>query len=753
MSILGTRVLRREDPDLLTGAGTYVDGLRPENLAYVTYVTSPIAHARIRSIDVGAARQAPGVLGVFTAADLPFEHQPSVNKAFNADMRRPYLASDEVRFVGEPVVAIVTEELYQGSDAAELVEIDYDPLPVVVDPKRALNETDVLVHEGAGTNLAFEMKRRGELELSDCEVVIQATFVNQRVAPAPIEPRTALADWSAGPGTRIVQWASCQGVHPVRDALAKAYNVEPSEVRVIGRDVGGSFGAKNGFYSEEVLLPFLSAQVQRPVRWTESRSANMVGLGHGRAQVQEITLGGTRDGKILAYDMNVIQDSGAYPNMGALLPSMTRIMLTGVYDIPRATFGSRSVVTNTTPIVSYRGAGRPEAAAAIERAIDMFAAEVGLDAAEVRRRNFLQPFSAPIKTAMGAPYDSGDYEKAMDVALKQAGYDDLRAEQARRREAGDPVQLGIGLSVYVEITAYGGGGEFGAVELRPDGTLFVRTGSSPYGQGHYTAWTMLVSERTGVPMDRIEIFHGDTDIVPSGGTTGASRSLQLAGSSVNDAALRLVEAARQRAADLLEANPDDIVLQDGKFSVTGTPAKAVSWEELAKGVAENPLEGLSEFNASQATFPFGAHVCVVEVDTELGVARILRHICVDDAGTILNPLLVEGQVHGGIAQGAAQALYEEFRYDEDGNPLTGNFLDYMVVSAGDVPFFERVPMETPTPINPLGAKGIGESGTIGATPAVQNAVVDALSHLGIRHLDMPCAPQRIWEALRQHGNV
>ncbi|MEA3214633.1 MAG: aerobic carbon-monoxide dehydrogenase large subunit, partial [Acidimicrobiia bacterium] len=387
MSILGTRVLRREDPDLLTGAGTYVDGLRPENLAYVTYVTSPIAHARIRSIEVEAARQAPGVLGVFTAADLPFQHQPSVNKAFNADMRRPYLASDEVRFVGEPVVALVTEELYQGSDAAELVEIDYDPLPVVVDPKRALNETDVLVHEGAGTNLAFEMKRRGELELSDCEVVIRATFVNQRVAPAPIEPRTALADWSAGPGTRIVQWASCQGVHPVRDALAKAYNVEPSEVRVIGRDVGGSFGAKNGFYSEEVLLPFLSAQVQRPVRWTESRSANMVGLGHGRAQVQEITLGGTRDGKILAYDMNVIQDSGAYPNMGALLPSMTRIMLTGVYDIPRATFGSRSVVTNTTPIVSYRGAGRPEAAAAIERAIDMFAAEVGLDAAEVRRRN------------------------------------------------------------------------------------------------------------------------------------------------------------------------------------------------------------------------------------------------------------------------------------------------------------------------------------------------------------------------------
>jgi carbon-monoxide dehydrogenase large subunit len=479
----------------------------------------------------------------------------------------------------------------------------------------------------------------------------------------------------------------------------------------------------------------------------------MVGLGHGRAQVQEITLAGTRDGKLVAYDMSVIQDSGAYPNMGALLPSMTRIMLSGVYDIQRATFGSRSVVTNTTPIVSYRGAGRPEAAAAIERAIDMFAAEVGLDPAEVRRRNFLRPFSEPIKTVMGAPYDCGDYERALDLALEQAGYTELRAEQARRRAAGEPVLLGIGLSVYVEITAYGGGGEYGSVDLRPDGTLFVRTGSSPYGQGHYTAWTMLVAERTGVPMDRIEIFHGDTDVVPEGGTTGASRSLQLAGSSVNDAALRLVDAARQRAADLLEANPDDIVLENGKFSVAGTPAKAVTWEELGEGVDEHPLQGLSEFSASQATFPFGAHVCVVEVDVELGVARIVRHIAVDDAGTILNPLLVEGQVHGGLAQGAAQALYEEFRYDEDGNPLTGNFIDYMVISAGDLPSFERVPMETPTPINPLGAKGIGESGTIGATPAVQNAVIDALSHLGIRHIDMPCAPQRIWEALRQANPV
>jgi carbon-monoxide dehydrogenase large subunit len=663
-------------------------------------------------------------------------------------MRRPYLARDAVRYVGEPVAAIVTEELYQGSDAADLVEADYEPLPVLVDSEESATD-HTIVHEAAGTNLAWEMKRRGDPDFADCDIVVEARMVNQRLAPAPIEGRAALADWSQGPGSRIQLWLSCQGAHPARDTLAKAYGVDRSDVRVVTQDVGGSFGAKTGNYAEEVLLPFLSSKVGRPVRWSETRSSNMVGLGHGRAQVQQVKLGGTRDGKLLAYDMDVVQDSGAYPAMATLLPSMTRTMLTGVYDIRRATFHSRSVVTNTTPTVSYRGAGRPEATAAIERAIDLFATEAGLDPAEVRRRNFLAPFQEPIKTVMGAPYDCGDYHRALELALEQAGYQELRAEQARRRESGDRNQLGIGLSVYVEITAYGGGGEYGSVSLRPDGTLYVRTGSSPFGQGHHTAWAMLVSARTGVPLDRIVVHHGDTDEVPEGSLTGGSRSLQLAGSSVNDASIRLVESARQRAADLLEANPADIVVEEGRFSVAGTPAKAVSWEDLAGSVDENPIEGLSEFSASQATFPFGAHVCVVEVDMEIGRAKILRHVAVDDAGTILNPLLVEGQVHGGLAQGAAQALFEEFRYDPEGNPLTATLIDYAIISAGDLPSFERVAMETPTPINPLGAKGIGESGTIGATPAVQNAVVDALSHLGVRHVDMPCTPQRVWEALRE----
>ncbi len=753
MSILGTRVLRREDSALLTGGGGYVDNLHPDGVVHVTYVTATVAHARIASIDTSEALAAPGVLGVFLADDLlPFglEWQPAPNPAFNKAMRRPYLARDEVRFVGEPVVAIVTEHPYQGEDAADLVIVDYETLPPVVDPEASAADDGVLAYPGSETNLVLALRTKGDpADFSGCEVVVSTRLVNQRLAAAPIEGRTALCNWVDGPGSRLVQWASCQGSHPVRDALAKAYGLEADQVRVVTADVGGSFGAKQGTYAEEMVLGALSALVGRPVRWTETRSANMVGLGHGRAQVQHVTIGGSRDGEVTHYHLDVIQDSGAYPSMGAVLPAMTRTMLTGVYDIPQASFTSKSVATNTTPVVSYRGAGRPEATAAIERAIDMFAAEVGLDPAYVRRRNLLPPFDEPIRTVVGTPYDSGDYHKALDLALESAGYAELRADQQRRRAAGDKVAVGIGLCVYVEITAYGGGGEYGSVDLRPDGTLWVRTGSSPFGQGHYTSWAMLVSERTGVPMDRIEVFHGDTDVVPEGGNTSGSRSLQIAGAAVNDASLRLVEHARARAADLLEASFDDIVFDEGRFHVAGVPSRSVSWEILAEGVDDEPLGALSEFKATQATFPFGAHVCVVEVDLETGKVRIVRHIAVDDAGVILNPLLVEGQVHGGLAQGAAQALQEEFRYDADGNPLTANFLDYYVISAADVPSFERVAMETPTPINPLGAKGIGESGTIGATPAVQNAVVDALAHLGVRHVDMPCTPERVWQAIQE----
>ncbi len=482
------------------------------------------------------------------------------------------------------------------------------------------------------------------------------------------------------------------------------------------------------------------------MRWFETRTENMVAMGHGRAQRQVVTLGGTRDGRITGYKLEVVQDSGAYPAMGAVLPFMTRMMTTGVYEMGDVEFSAASVVTTTTPLVAYRGAGRPEAAAALERMVDIYATEIGLDPAEVRRVNLLPPDVFPFTTPTGTEYDSGDYARALDLVLETAGYQQLRAEQAERRAAGDRRLLGIGMAVYVEVT--GGGAEYGEVQLRADGSILVKTGSNPYGQGHHTAWAMLVSDRLGIPMDRIEVVHGDTDVIPQGAVTGGSRSVQLAGAAVHDAAGKLLELARERAADLLEAAPDDVVLDEGegRFHVAGTPAIGLGWEELGIEGAD-PLSGLSDLADSKATFPFGAHLAVVEVDQDTGAVELVRMVAVDDAGVILNPMLAEGQVHGGLAQGAAQALFEEVRYDDDGNPLTATFADYSVISAAELPMFERVAMETPTPLNALGAKGIGESGTIGSTPAVHNAVIDALAHLGVRHLDMPVTPEKIWRAL------
>ena len=746
MSILGNRVLRREDPALLRGEARFVDDLQPPDAVHVTYVTSTMAHARIAGIDVSEALAMPGVLAVLTASDLPFNRRPAPMALLNQDMPRPYLADDVTRYVGEPIVAVVTEELYQGDDAAETVVIDYEPLDVLVDPEDALTDR-LVIHEQAGTNVVGRLGTPAEADFSGCDVVVEQRLVNQVLAPVPIEGRCAVATWEDG---RLIQWASGQGVHPVRDALAEAYGLDPSQVRVIGQDVGGSFGAKSGAYPEEVLLGHLARTVGRPVRWTESRTENMTGLGHGRGQVQYLRMGGTREGKITAYQLKVIQQAGAYPEMGAVLPFMTQTMLTGVYDWENAGISSVSVVTNTTPLVAYRGAGRPEAAAAVERGVDLFAAEIGMDPAEVRRLNMIPEFHTPHTTAVGTTYDVGAYEAALDLALDAAGYTELRAEQERRRRQGARRVLGIGISTYVEITAFSGGGEFASVELRSDGSVLTRTGSSPFGQGHYTSWAMIVSERTGLPLDRIEVFHGDTDEVAEGGTTGGSRSLQIAGSSVHDAATKLVEMARERAADILEADPSDVVVDTtaGVFHVAGTPALQISWAEVA-AADDEALVAVSDFAAEGATFPFGAHVAVVEVDLDTGGTEMVRMVAVDDAGTMLNPLLVEGQVHGGLAQGVAQALLEEFRYDEDGNPLTVNLADYPIPSAAELPSFERIPMETPTFMNPLGAKGIGESGTIGATPAVQNAVVDAVSHLGVRHIDMPCTPERVWAAITE----
>ena len=754
MSILGNRVLRTEDPAFLTKGGTYVDDVvLPGTPAHVVYVRSTMASARLLEVDTSEAAAMPGVLAVVTIGDIDIADQAPSMGFLNQQMLRPLLARDVVRFVGEPIAAVVAETRSQATDAAELVIVDYDPLDAVVDPEAALSPVHPLFPD-ADTQGVMSIPAGGmTADFSDCEVVVEQRIVNQKVAPCPIEPRSAAAYWDED--GRLVVYSSNQGAHPIRESVAQVLGLTEDQVRVVTPDVGGSFGSKSSAYPEDLLLGPLAKKVGRPVKWTETRSESMVNLGHGRAQIQDVTIGGTRDGKITAYRLKVVQDSGAYPMMGAVLPFMTRMMTTGVYDVTNAEFSAESVVTNTTPLVAFRGAGRPEATAAIERSVDLFAAEIGMDPAEVRRRNLLADDVFPYDTPGGATYDIGAYGAALDLLLESAGYDELRAEQQRRRDAGATKVLGLGLSVYVEITALGGGSEFGSVELRSDGTFLAKTGSSPYGQGHKTAWAMLVADRLGVPIDQVEVVFGDTDVIPTGSVTGGSRSVQVAGSAIHDAAGKLHDLARDAAADLLEANADDLVLgepgDDGRrrFHVAGVPAVSVGWDEVATTASANPLVGVSDFNAPGPTFPFGAHLAVVEVDIETGAVELTRLVAVDDAGTILNPLLADGQVHGGLAQGAAQALLEEVRYDEDGNPLTTNFMDYAVITATELPMFERIPMETPTPYNELGAKGIGESGTVGATPAVQNAVVDALAHLGVRHVDMPCTPERVWRTLEE----
>ncbi|WP_227462470.1 xanthine dehydrogenase family protein molybdopterin-binding subunit [Desertimonas flava] len=756
-SVLGNRVIRKEDPKFITTGGVYVGDLHdvPEldGAAYVAYVRSSVAHGIVTAIDADEARSMPGVIGVYTAADLGLQPDAA---SFNPGVARPLLASERVRFVGEPVAAVVAETFEQAADAVSAVIVDYDVLEAYVDPEQALTGT-TLLYEGAGSNVVMDTTAMGMPDLSgdeyfaDCEVVVEGRFVNQRVAPCPLETRAAAAAWVDG---RLVQWVSTQHAQGIRDRIAAVNGLDASAVRVITPDVGGGFGAKIGVYAEEVLLGGIATAAGRPVRWTETRSESMMALGHGRAQIQYVKLGGRRDGRVTHYQLRVIQDCGGFMDMGAILaPFMTRPMASGVYDIANIECRTTSVLTNTTPTVAYRGAGRPEATAAIERGMDLYAAELGLDPTEVRRINLIAPFTEPHTTVIGQTYDVGDYVGALDRALAAVGYDELRADQQRRRDAGDPVQLGIGVSVYVEIT--GGVPPFGdnaRIDIADDGTATVYTGTSPHGQGHDTAFSMITSARTGIDIHDIRLVWGDTDLVPTGGGTMGSRSLQQGGAAVDKAAGELVEAAKALAATVLEADVADIVLDvdRGAFHVAGTPAVATSWAELAVAVAADGgrLGVDSRFDAVSPTFPFGAHVAVVEVDTDTGRVRHVRHVAVDDAGTIINPLLLEGQIHGGIAQGTAQALLEEVRFDDDGNPVTSNLADYAMVSAAELPSFEVVEMETPTPVNPLGAKGVGESGTIGSTPAVQSAVVDAVAHLGVRHIDMPTTPERVWSAIR-----
>lgn len=751
MSILGNRVLRREDPALITGAGSFLADLRIPELdgaATVGFVRSSFAHARIESIDVAGCRSMPGVLAVYTADDLELPAPRARLPWIPDEFIRPWIATDRVRFVGEVVAVVVAESAAQAEDAIETAVIEYEPLEAVVDPFDAMAADAPLLFDGTSSNIAcrFEPKVVDEDLFAGCDVVVEADLVNQRLAAAPLEGRATAARWD---DERATIWISSQGVHAARSFLAGGLGIDHEMVRVIAPDVGGGFGAKISPYPEDLLVAWVARRLGRPARWVENRSENMVAMGHGRDQRHHVRIGGTRDGRVLAYQLRVVANAGAYPTMAAFLPTFTRSMAPGTYDIAKVETSAVVVATNTMTVEAYRGAGRPEATAAIERAMDLFAAELGMDPVDVRRRNLLAAHAQPITTVTGAVYDAGNYGGALDAVLAAAGYQELRDEQARRRETGETPWLGIGVSTYVEITAGGAPAtEFGAITIDPDGSATVRTGSSSHGQGHHTVWATLVSDRTGIAPERITVIHGDTGLVPHGGGTMGSRSLQLGGSAVYSAAITLVERVTPLAAQLLEAAPQDVVLDTdrGQFHVVGTPSIGIGWDRLAQEFPEDCAVE-NDFAATGPTFPFGAHVAVVEVDPDTGLARLVRHVACDDAGTIVNPLLADGQRHGGIAQGVAQALLEEVCYDPDGNPLTTTFADYTFISACELPRFELVGHETPTSYNPLGAKGIGESGTIGSTPAVQSAVIDAVAHLGVRHIDMPCSPERVWRAI------
>jgi carbon-monoxide dehydrogenase large subunit len=754
--LIGQRIRRREDPRFITGHGRYVDDLELPGALHLSFIRSDWAHARIAAIDASEAIAAGA--RVYTAAELglPTPEAP-FGGMLDARFARTHMAGDRVRFVGEIVAIVVAETREATVDAAELVAIDFEPLPVVTDMHTAL-AGETLLFEDVGSNVCLHQQpETPDPDLfAGCAVRVTGTTASQRVAVCPIEPRCAAA--RPEPDGSLTVWVSTQTPHQDRAAMAGSLGMEPDQVHLLSPDVGGGFGGKGGAL-EETLVAWVARDTGQPVRWTETRSENMVAMGHGRAQQVEFEIGGDADGRVTALRLKILQDAGAYAGIGAVLPTLTALMSSGVYAIGKIEVTIDSVLTNTTPTAAYRGAGRPEAAQLIERAMDMFAAAAGLDPAEARRRNFIAADVFPYTTVSGAHYDSGDYGQALELALETAGYEELRAEQSARRAAGDGKLLGIGLSAYVEITNGGPESEFGAVEITPDGDAILKTGSFSHGQGHETTFAQIAAEQLGIPVERITVIKGDTRAVARGNGTYGSKSTQIGGVAAREASVALVERAKQLAAEQLEADPRDMVLDlaAGQFHVAGAPQSALGWSALAGSLnGAGRLEELRaevDFNPPAPTFPFGAHVAVVEVDADTGAVRLLRHVAVDDAGRIINPMIADGQIHGGLASGIAQALHEEVAFDEDGNPLCANFVTYCIPSATEFPLFETVRMETPTPVNPLGAKGIGESGTIGATPAVHNAVVDALAHLGVRHLDMPANGETVWRAIQTAGQA
>ena len=765
MSIVGAKVIRKEDPNLLTGRGQFVDDIQLTGTTHMAFVRSTEAHALIKSIDVSAALECEGVIGAWTAADLELPPLPGV-----PGLERPALAFDKVRFVGEAVAVVVAETKYAAADGTELVIVDYEPLGAVTSIEEATAENAPLLYEELGSNTVAEVPTE-----DDHQAIFDAAphtetikLVNNRCTAAPIETNACLADH--GPAGLTV-WASFQAPHHLRNRISAWLDIPQDQCRVITPDVGGGFGQKINFTPEFFVAPVISKILNRPVKYSQTRSEAMTSMYHGRAQEQEVSVAFDNDGKIQALKVFASQDMGGYADgTGMGMPVLTTAMSAGCYVIPNVSIAWRNVLTNTTPIAAYRGAGRPEATYLIERAMDHIAYKLDMDPTEVRRRNYIPKDSFPYPTHSElAVYDSGNFEGALDELLNIMDYESLREEQATNRENPEKPLLGIGFSSWLEIAGFGppgsleGFGHLGSwesvqIRIQPDGSAIIYTGASPHGQGTVTTFAQIASEYLGIDYEKISVRHGDTATIPQGIGTMGSRQVAVGGEGVKNASLKIVENAKSIAAHKLEANPEDIEVADGSLFVKGTPSKNLTWAEVAtfsfqrlelpEDMDPGSLDTTILQEVPNFSFPSGAYACVIEIDRQTGDARIRDMYLVDDCGTVINPLLAEGQVHGGVAQGIAQALYEEFSYDENGQPTTATFIDYLMPGAPDLPSYISGRINTPNPNNSLGAKGIGESGSVGTPPAVMNAVVDAVRHLGVTHIDMPATPQKLWEILQ-----
>ena len=778
-NVVGTSLRRKEDARLLTGRTNWTDNVSVPGTLHMAILRSPMAHARLTRVDVSAALERPGVVAAFSASELggKLGSMPCVWPVTD-DIKipdHPPLAKGEVRFVGDAIAVVVATGRYQAADALEAIEVDYEPLPPVLDMTAAVADGADLVHTELGSNASYTWKLAGgdyEAAKAKADRVFTRHYVNQRLIPMAMEPRAVLAVPTGADG-ELTLWSSTQIPHIVRVLLALTAGIPEHKLRVIAPDVGGGFGSKLQFYREECIAAVVALELGRPVKWVETRSENAQATHHGRDQLQEIEVAVTNDGKILGMRVELLANMGAYMMIIAPgIPLLGAWMYHSIYKMEAYDFTCTGVFTTTTPTDAYRGAGRPEATFAVERLMDDLAAELGMDPMELRRKNWIEHHEFPYDTISGMTYDSGNYEAATEKAMTMFGYHDLRAEQRKRRESADPVQLGIGISTFTEMCGLApsrilsalkyvaGGWEHATIRVLPTGVVEVVTGTSPHGQGHVTAWSQIAADALGVDPDAITVIYGDTASSPYGMDTYGSRSLVVGGMAVLQAAERVVEKAKQVAAHMLEADPGDLEFANGSFSVKGTPGMSKSIQEVAfeaftshdlpDGV-EPTLQASSTIDPQTFSFPHGTHLCAVEVDTETGMVKIRTYVAVDDIGKVINPMIVEGQVHGGIAQGIAQALYEEAVYDDDGNLVTGSLVDYLVPAAPDLPSFTTDRTETPSTTNPLGVKGVGEAGTIASTPAVVNAVVDALRHLGVDDVRMACTPERVWRAIQEGG--